>query len=704
MTALAHTLSLALLHFVWQGALVAILLWIALFIVRNRSPRVRYALSCLALAVLIELPAVTAYLLYRRPPVSGASPDSAAAQTAANLLTAGHASWLISLQAWAVPVWCLGVFIFSARLTWAGRQVSLMRRRGKSGEEPLCAAVARLAERMGLNRKVGVLISALADGPSVVGILRPVILLPTATILGLTPEQLEAVLAHELAHIRRYDYLVNILQMLAEALLFYHPAVWWISTRIRRERELCCDDEAVRACGDSFCYARALTALERIRVTAPSLALGGTDGPLAYRIKRLMGATIEENPPSKVPAIVALCLALACLGVSVNRMRAQARPDAPGVRVDLGSSAIVHRAPVEYPAAAQIGNVTGMVSVEVHLDSSGNVSDARVLSGPEELRKPVLQSVLGWHFTPDAAGSTRVVNVQFETPQPTKPKAAATDPEPIDDSDVRQDVERTTDFLRAQLDRMKANLERAQAQAGQSQQEIRAKEAEMRAMQAEIQAKLEVAMRAQAQISRSLEGATLRSIRLIGIGLSNEDFLARAQLPVREGDTLTASSMEAAAAAVQKFDEHLTVVWSPSAEPDGAAVLTIAAPGASLPSDARARGGRGGIGSGVGGGVASPEDFQAATGIRGTPPVPIYNPPPEYTDEARNARWQGSVLLSIVIDATGKPTAIKVTRSLGMGLDQKAIEAVLKWRFKPGTIDGKPAAVAATIEVNFRLP
>ena len=122
-----------------------------------------------------------------------------------------------------------------------------------------------LRTRMGLTRPVRLLISSLAEGPSVVGWIRPVILLPAATLLGLTPEQLEAVLAHEFAHIRRYDYLVNILQMVVETLLFYHPAVWWTSARIRHERELCCDDLAVSSCGDPLCYARALTKLERLR-------------------------------------------------------------------------------------------------------------------------------------------------------------------------------------------------------------------------------------------------------------------------------------------------------------------------------------------------------------------------------------------------------------------------------------------------------
>ncbi len=163
-------------------------------------------------------------------------------------------------------------------------------------------------------------------------------------------------LAHEVAHIRRYDYLVNMVQVLAEALLFYHPAVWWTSGRIRRERELCCDDDAVRVCGDALRYARALTALERMRVMMPSLALGGTDGPLAYRIARVMGAVPEDRLPSKLPGLAGLCLSLLLgvgyLSMNLNRVRAQAPTDAQGVHVDLGSAAVIHRAAVQYPAAA----------------------------------------------------------------------------------------------------------------------------------------------------------------------------------------------------------------------------------------------------------------------------------------------------------------------------------------------------------------
>jgi TonB family protein len=231
----------------------------------------------------------------------------------------------------------------------------------------------------------------------------------------------------------------------------------------------------------------------------------------------------------------------------------------------------------------------------------------------------------------------------------------------------------------------------------------------------------------------ALEGKTLRSIRLVGLGISLEDFLAQAQVPLRVGDTLTQNSVEAATAAIAKFDEHLQVGWVPAES--NSVDLTIVAPGARVP------GGRsgGGIGAGIGGGIgglgvaAPPEPPQPPEAPRGaarpepplppeppqppegpqagayrigggvSAPVPVYQPQPGYTEEARKAQWQGTVLLSLVVNESGKATNIRVTKSLGMGLDEKAIEAIQKWQFKPGIKDGQPVPVLASIEVNFQL-
>jgi hypothetical protein len=194
--------------------------------------------------------------------------------------------------------------------------------------------LARLAARMGIRKPVQTLISSIADAPSMVGWLRPVILIPAATAAGLTPQQLESILAHELAHIRRHDYLVNLGQTLVETLLFYHPAIWWASRQIRRERELCCDDLAVLVVGDALSYARALTVLEKTRAVTPGLAMGSTRGPLLERIQRLVSPNGRDHRPSKWAGVVVLLL----LGLSAFILVKTWVPEAASVEELLSGS------------------------------------------------------------------------------------------------------------------------------------------------------------------------------------------------------------------------------------------------------------------------------------------------------------------------------------------------------------------------------
>ncbi|HEX8685339.1 MAG TPA: penicillin-binding transpeptidase domain-containing protein, partial [Pyrinomonadaceae bacterium] len=170
---------------------------------------------------------------------------------------------------------------------------------------------AEIARKLSLSGPVKVLESSLVSVPTAVGWLRPAILLPASAFTGLTPQQLEAVLAHELAHVRRHDYLVNVLQTGVETLLFYHPAVWWVSRQVRAEREHVCDDMAVRVTGDAMTYARALTRIERLRTTAPRLAMAADGGSLRSRVSRLV-----EGPPSPrrlSPLLVGLFLIVGTL-------------------------------------------------------------------------------------------------------------------------------------------------------------------------------------------------------------------------------------------------------------------------------------------------------------------------------------------------------------------------------------------------------
>jgi uncharacterized protein (TIGR03435 family) len=289
-------LGWTLLYFLWQGALIAAVYEAVRR--RLRRPAARYALACAAIAAMIAAPVLTAislqpaaaaidpaYRIHSTPPaIAPAAPLPDAVRIAVS--GARHSDFL----PWIVIAWAAGAIVLWIRLLggWlvASRMRSMLVRPAPAEWRDRMRA---LAARLGVTRPVRLLVSALVHVPTVVGWLRPVVLVPVGALAGLPAEHMEALLAHELAHIRRHDYLVNLLQTIAEALLFYHPAVWWISGHIRTERELCCDDAAVAITGDMFVYAQALAELESCRPAylAPMIAANG--GSLPDRVARLLG-------------------------------------------------------------------------------------------------------------------------------------------------------------------------------------------------------------------------------------------------------------------------------------------------------------------------------------------------------------------------------------------------------------------------------
>jgi beta-lactamase regulating signal transducer with metallopeptidase domain/tetratricopeptide (TPR) repeat protein len=209
--------------------------------------------------------------------------------------------WFIGVL--ALSLWHLG--------GWAHLQ-RLKRKNINQVDASLKDKLGNLAERLKVTRPVKLMKSALVQIPTVVGCLRPVILLPASALTGLNSGQLEAVLAHELAHIYRYDYLVNMLQTVVEIVGFYHPAVWWISHKMRVERENCCDDLAVSVCGDKVGYARALTSMEEIRLAQGELVIAASGGNLFTRISRLVGnESAGKARPGWAPAVLSALLIIA---------------------------------------------------------------------------------------------------------------------------------------------------------------------------------------------------------------------------------------------------------------------------------------------------------------------------------------------------------------------------------------------------------
>ena len=232
------------------------------------------------------------------------------------------------LSAGVVAVWLIGVSICSARLLGAWRFTARLRATSSPAPAEWQQTIARIAARMRTSCSARLLISSLVDVPMVFGWLRPVILIPVEALTGMPAEHLTALLAHEMAHVRRNDYLASILQNIAEALLFYHPAVWWISEQIRIERELCCDDLAVAASGDVLLYARALAALESRQTRRHSPVLAANGGSLVNRIRRLIEGETKSGSAPGAGAAWAMAL-LWFAGIGLATVHAAQTPQAP---------------------------------------------------------------------------------------------------------------------------------------------------------------------------------------------------------------------------------------------------------------------------------------------------------------------------------------------------------------------------------------
>jgi GWxTD domain-containing protein len=312
-TPIAQALGWALVHFVWEGVVLAAALMAALRLLRGVPAQRRYTLACVTLLAMPLAFAVTLAVIWTLRPAAIGAPVQWTPIPLGNdpmSVPAPPFSWarIVDRLAWLVPVWFAGVAFFYARGVAGWTAVRRLRTRG------VCAPpvewqkrVDALAARLRISRPVALLESCFTDTPVLVGYLRPVILLPLGCLTGLSTAQVECILLHELAHVARHDYLVNLLQSLVEGLLFYHPAVWWVSRTVRAERENCCDDRAVELMGNARAYAATLATLEARRALALTAALAATGGNLMQRIRRL---TMESrsSQPSVAPAFSAALL------------------------------------------------------------------------------------------------------------------------------------------------------------------------------------------------------------------------------------------------------------------------------------------------------------------------------------------------------------------------------------------------------------
>ena len=345
-TPVMQAVGWTLVHSLWQGVLVALLLSVSLFTLRKADATLRYVLSCTALMLMVSLPLITYGTLAPNQTTTafGALPPSDTLSTQASplrqvlqqpvasqvtqpepLLATGEASaQTLTLPRapeaylpWLVGLWLLGVIVLSLRLVGGLIASHSLKTNYTQAVSPILeATLQRLCEKLQLRQAPQLRESLAAATPMMIGALKPVILLPSSVLSGLSSAQLELILAHELAHIKRHDYLANLLQAVAETLLFYHPAVWWVSGIIRQEREHCCDNLAITLCkSDKRDYAQTLAKLEHLRPSL-QLAVAANGGSLLKRIQRLAGKPASNHSGHWLSGLALLIIPLLILSVA----------------------------------------------------------------------------------------------------------------------------------------------------------------------------------------------------------------------------------------------------------------------------------------------------------------------------------------------------------------------------------------------------
>jgi uncharacterized protein (TIGR03067 family) len=463
-------LGLSLIHFLWQGALLGLAAGMLMTWMRGASSRCRYAVLLVMLSAMAAAPIGTLFLLSTSandakptdtnvtafvPLASSVPVASSVANGSPRAIAPAIASsdqfahegpvgaiaetnlpsrlssawrWVAGHLSWFVAAWMAGVSLFSVRLAIGLGGASRLRRVGIAPAPKACRAqFAELSERLGLRRLADVCESTLVKVPVVVGWLKPVVLLPASVIAGLPEPELRAILAHELAHIRRHDYLINMLQTVVETLLFYHPAVWWVSNAIRQEREQCCDDLAAEACGDKVVVAKALVRLAEVRALAAPAALAATGGRLARRIRRLLVGPRDSKLPAQWRSLAGSGLA-AMLTVAVV------------IIVNTFAGEFAESKAVAEEPTPRGGNIQNTTRVESNSDASNANADQAGKGLPVLSELPFVSRLFTMPAKVDVAGGGD-----------EKPQSAGTEGKPHSAGQSRADRTETRRFSVEQL-------------------------------------------------------------------------------------------------------------------------------------------------------------------------------------------------------------------------------------------------------------
>ncbi|MGF6272779.1 bla regulator protein BlaR1 [Massilia sp. UYP11] len=402
---LVASIGWTLIHFLWQGALIGCAVALALFAMRKARAEHRYTVACTGLFLCLALPAAGLVL---RLQAAGANQAGALFGAAAvrpamedglfwDALLREHIALIVAC--WAACALALALRM-ALGLAWIRRAAS-----GERGDAAWQARLDRLAAQCGVTRPVRLRLVDGLSSPVTAGWWRPVVLVPASLVTGMPAHLLEALLAHELAHIRRHDYLVNLAQNVVETLLFYHPAVWWISGRIRTEREHIADDIAARQLGEPRRLALALSELDKLQFSTHHLAQAANGGNLMKRITRLVRP--DTQAPSWKAAVPVIGLAMLSAAVFANAQPAQATAQ----QVDQQALADFHScAKPEYPEADHKARHEGTVELGFLVGLDGKVKENKVQksSGHAGLDEAARSALVKCSFKPALANGKPV--------------------------------------------------------------------------------------------------------------------------------------------------------------------------------------------------------------------------------------------------------------------------------------------------------
>jgi ankyrin repeat protein/beta-lactamase regulating signal transducer with metallopeptidase domain len=400
---LINAFGWTLLHSLWQGALIGIALALILMLMKRFTAQTRYYMILTAMLTLLALSIFTFIDLYQPQTDKGKpnqifqplpkentgdntlpttiSEQATAVSPAISLESLQH-TFLIYFDRHmpsVVALWFLGMLIFLLKfLGGLAYSQRLKHYRTESIPESWQVKIDVLCKKLNIDQTITTLKSGVARVPMVIGYIKPVVLIPASLFTGLTPQQIESILAHELAHIARHDYLLNLIQSMIEILYFYHPAVWWISGSLRREREHCCDDIAVKLSGDSRIFARTLADLQErcLEKNTLSMALAGSRNKLFQRIHRLVNQPKMKSSFGEgffTALVIIICLT--AVAFSMKKSSQTTRPDAENIQSD-----------------SMVISDQQEATTQEFLDTPPSAAEERVAQPVEVYEEPVLNS------------------------------------------------------------------------------------------------------------------------------------------------------------------------------------------------------------------------------------------------------------------------------------------------------------------------